>query len=183
MSERSTIVRPYARAVFDLALDEGEGGGEGEIARWSSVLALMAALVAVPEMEAAIDDPAVSRDEVLGILFDIGCVRFDERARNLLRVLSDNRRLKLLPLLAEQYEALRAEEERRSAACVVTAHPFSPDQEEKLRRALETSLGRRVHMDCVVDEGLIGGAVIRVGDRVIDGSALGRLGALARELV
>jgi len=177
MSDSAAVARPYARAVFDMARDEDM------LAGWSDILALMAALVAVPEMASAIDNPAVERNDILEVMFDLGGDRFNEPARNLLRVLSDNRRLPLPPQIAIQYEALRAEEERLSTAAVVTARPISPAQQDNLRRTLEASLGRRVRLEYTVDKRLIGGAMIRIGDKVIDGSALGRLGGLARELV
>jgi len=176
MSERSTIARPYARAVFDLALEESA------LDRWSDMLSLMGGIAEVPDMKNVIANPETDREAVLGIFFDVAGTRLDKQGRNFLRVLMQGRRAGLLPLIIETYEALRAEEENRCVARVLSARNLTPEQLKTVRTELERTLGRNVELDCAVDEGLIGGIVVRVGDRVIDGSALGRLEQMARDL-
>ncbi|HEC14734.1 MAG TPA: F0F1 ATP synthase subunit delta [Rhodospirillales bacterium] len=176
MTERATIARPYARAVFGLARDEGR------LEAWSSMLVLICEIAAVPDMRIVIDDPETDRDVVAGLFFDLAGDRLDPQGRNLLRILMENRRMGLLPQILESYEVYRAGEERSGLAKVTSARPLSGDQEKALREALGRSLGHGVELECVVDETLIGGAVIRIGDRVIDGSALGGLEQLAHDL-
>jgi len=176
MSERSTIARPYARAVFDLALEEGA------LDRWSDMLSLMGAIAEVPDMKNVIANPETDREVVLGIFFDVAGTRLDKQGRNFLRLLMQGRRAGLLALIIRIYEALRAEEENRCVARVLSARNLTPEQEKTVRTELERTLGRNVELDCAVDEGLIGGIVVRVGDRIIDGSALGRLEQMAHEL-
>ncbi len=176
MTEQATIARPYARAVFDVARDEGR------LKAWSDMLALMGEIAAVPDMKVVIGDPETDRNVVLGIFFDLAGDAFDRQGRNLLRILMENRRMGLLAQISESYEAYRAEEERSGLARVTSARPLSGDQQMALREALGRALGHGVELECVVDESLIGGAVIRVGDRVIDGSALGGLEQLAHDL-
>jgi F-type H+-transporting ATPase subunit delta len=177
MATPATIARPYAQAVFEIACEEHAAED------WSRMLDLMVAIVAVPEMDAAIGDPEADRAAVLGIIAEAGGDRFDEHARTLLHVLSDNRRLRALPWIALRYEDLRAEAERRTSASVVAAHPISPAEAARLKASLEATLGRTVQLDCSVDESLVAGAIIRIGDHVIDGSVSGRLRELAQHLV
>ena len=177
MSSPATIARPYAQAVFDLAREEGSA------LRWSEMLEWLSELVAVPDMAGLIASPTADRAALLGLIGELGGERLDQQGRNLARLLADNRRLPLLPRIAERYEALRADDERRAAAQVITARALSPEQRDALAAALEASLGRNVRLDCQVDERLLGGALIRVGDRVIDGTAAGRLRQLAQQIV
>lgn len=176
MARPETHARPYARALFDLARDAGEGE------RWSDRLVLLAAAVSVPAMAAAVRDPTVPRQAPLDVLLETIGEVLDEHGRNLLRLLAERRRLGLLPAIAEGFASLRAEDERRGIVHVASAYPLSAGQEERLRQALERSLARHVTLECAVDGGLLGGAVIRIGDRVIDGSAVGRLRELAERL-
>ncbi len=177
MSTPATIARPYAHAVFDIA------GEDQSRERWSRMLDLMATYVAIPEMDAAISDPEVDRAILIGILTDAGGDSFDGPARTFLRVLADHRRLRVLPWIVRRYEDLRAEAERRISASVVAAHPISADEAARLKATLEAKLGRAVQLDCSVDENLVAGATIRIGDHVIDGSVAGRLRELAQHLV
>jgi F-type H+-transporting ATPase subunit delta len=97
-------------------------------------------------------------------------------------VLAENRRLLLLPEIAALFEALRAQVENTVDVEVISAVPLDFNQAEKLAQALSTRLKRRVRMKNSVDASLLGGAVIRAGDLVIDGSLKGRLERLGTEL-
>ena len=170
------VAKPYAEAVFSLSVEDGTAD------RWSAMLALMADIAAVPEMAAAIASPLVDRAVILDILLQAGGEGLDRLGRNLLRVLAENGRFALLATIAEHYEALRAERERRGVVRVITARPLSPQHRRKLEASLEASLARAVTLDCAIDERLLGGAVIRFGDRVLDASVTGRLNELGNQL-
>ena len=176
MANPATIARPYDRPVFEIA------GEDDTVDAWARMLDRMAALVAIPAVDAAIGAPEADRGVIAGILAEAGGDAFDDRGRTLLRVLADHRRLRLLPWIVRQYEDRRAAAERRVAARVVAAQPVSPAEQTRLRASLETSLGRAVRLECSVDSGLVAGAVIRIGDRVMDGSLSGRLRELAQHL-
>jgi len=96
--------------------------------------------------------------------------------------LAENRRLLLLPEIAAHYQVLRAQIENTVDVEVVSAVALDAAQAEQLRQALDKRLKRRVRMQNRVDPTLLGGAVIRAGDLVIDGSLKGRLERLATEL-
>jgi F-type H+-transporting ATPase subunit delta len=98
------------------------------------------------------------------------------------RVLAENHRLVLLPEIAAPYEAARAQVENTVDVEVVSAVALDAAQAEKLKQALNTRLRRQVRMQNTVDASLLGGAVIRAGDLVIDGSLKGRLDRLGTEL-
>jgi len=176
MAEAITIARPYASAVFAIANEKGE------LKAWSDLLAVLAQCVAVPNMQSVISSPSVSDEQVVGLLADIAGELMSDDARNFLSLLAENNRLQLLEHIAVMYEELRAEAEQVIAADVATARALTPEQEKSISAALKKRLGRNVTLNSNVDESLLGGAIIRAGDLVIDGSALGKLNRLANAI-
>jgi len=99
-----------------------------------------------------------------------------------LRLLADNGRLVLLPQIAVQYAALRAEVENTVDVTVTSALPLTAEQTDKLTQALTRRLRRTVRLSSTVDPSLIGGAVVRAGDFVVDGSLRGRVERLGNTM-
>lgn len=172
----SDLARPYAVATFELA------SASGRRAEWSDMLELLAAVVSDERMAAALRVPRRSAEERAGLVLSIVDDYIDDGARNLVRLMAANGRLTQLPGVAERYEALRADAERRVDAHVTAASELDDEQRARLAQALRQRLDRDVQLYCDVDESLIGGVVIRAGDRVIDGSIRGRLQRLASAL-
>jgi F-type H+-transporting ATPase subunit delta len=177
VAERATIARPYAKAAFDYARQAGT------FADWSQALKLCAEIAADPRVEALIKDPELTPTQIADFVIDVGGAAFGPPMQNFVRVLASNRRLLLLPEIAGHYEALRAEVENTVDVEVISAVKLDAAQTEKLTQALHTRLKRRVKMQNSVDASLMGGAMIRAGDLVIDGSLKGRLERLKIELV
>lgn len=176
MSEITTAARPYAKAVFELA--QGSGNYDG----WSNQLAFLAAVAKDPSMADKLDNPRLTRESLAELVCAIGEGQLDGAGQNLVRLLAENRRMRLLPGIAPMYEELRAEAEKKVAATVTSAQPVSDTQQKAIAEALKKRFGREVELECKVDETLIGGAVIRAGDLVIDGSVTGRLEQLVGTL-
>ncbi|MFA5627141.1 MAG: F0F1 ATP synthase subunit delta [Thiohalomonadaceae bacterium] len=177
MAEITTIARPYAQAVFELAQEQGK------LKDWSAQLHLMAVVLSHPELVAIITSPSITRTERGQLVSDICGDRLDVGGRNLLQVLAENDRLTLLPEIAAQFELARAAAESRITAEVVAATPLSADQQQAIAKALAKRLGREVMLECQVDQTLLGGAIVRAGDMVIDGSVIGRLNKLSTALL
>jgi F-type H+-transporting ATPase subunit delta len=176
MAEKVTIARPYARAAFAHAREHNE------LPRWSELLAAAAALVQDKRVAALLTSPRVSPQELTDLISDAGGVGRDDLARNFLGTLAQNRRLALLPEIAAMYETLRADVENVADVHVTSAVPLDEAQRLRLAAALKTRLKRDVRLHCDVDAALVGGAVVRSGDLVIDGSLKGRLDRLATEM-
>lgn len=175
MAEVTTIARPYAVAVFSLAQEKGD------LQTWSDLLQVAAQCADNAEVEAILTNPAVSDEQAVDLLGDVvGDLSAD--ARNFLLLLAENNRLLLLPEIAALFEALRAEAEQMLTAEVVTARALTDAQKTKIAAALKKRLGKEVTLTEQVDESLLGGAIIRAGDLVIDGSALGKLNRLANAI-
>lgn len=177
MAETITIARPYGRAAFEYA--QARKGG---LKKWSEMLSTAAAVVQDPAMQAILDDPAKSSEEKAGTLLEICGDGLTKAGSNFIKLLAENRRLALLPDILEVYEELRAEAEKTVDAEMVSAFPVDSAQLQTIAQALSNRLQREVNLSCTVDESLIGGAIIRAGDLIIDGSAQGALDKLATAL-
>lgn len=179
MAEKATIARPYARAAFDYAREKGN------FAEWSRMLAVGAAVAADPGVEPLLGNPKVLPAQLVDVIAGVasgGGVAIDAPGRNFLSILAQNRRLGLLPEIATQFEALRSEVENTLDVEVVSALPIAAEQREKLVQALTTRFRRQVRLRETIDESLIGGALVRAGDLVIDGSLRGRLERLQTQI-
>lgn len=173
MAESSTLARPYARAAFDHALSRQDLSG------WSRQLNLLAYLVAEPRVSAIFRSPSVSADEQANLLIQLAGDELTEPVRNFLHILSENKRLVLLPEILAQFEQHKANQEKSVDVEVATAYPLDDALIERLAAALKGTLQRDVSLNTVIDQSLLGGILVRAGDLVIDGSVRGRLAKLA----
>ena len=169
MSELSTLARPYAEAVFRMAQ------GENDLAGWSSRLQSLALIVSDAQVARLIADPAVSADRVADLIVEVAGSDLGERGGNFVKVTAENDRLSLLPEIGAQFEALKANAEGTLEATITSAQELTQAQLDDLVAGLKTKFNRAVNVQVAVDPGLIGGAVIAIGDQVIDGSVKGRL--------
>jgi F-type H+-transporting ATPase subunit delta len=176
MAERATIARPYAKAAFEYAR------GANDFAAWSQALARLAEIVADPRVAALTKSPQWSAADVASLIIDVGGASLNPGMQNFVRVLAENHRLLLLPEIAAHYEEFRSAVENTVDVEVVSAVKLDAAQSDKLSAALTRRLKRNVRMKNSVDATLLGGAVLRAGDLVIDGSLKGRLERLATEL-
>ena len=176
MAESATVARPYARAAFEYAQ------GAKALARWSGLLDTAAAVAGDERFAALLGNPKVTPLALADFVLDIAGDTADEHGRNFVRLLAQNQRLALLPQIAAQYALLRAEVENTVDVEIVSAIAFTPADTEKFARALTRRLNRVVRLHPSVDPGLIGGAVVRAGDFVLDGSLKGKLERLGQSM-
>jgi len=177
MAENTTIARPYAEAVFKLAQEQGDLKG------WSDKLQLIAAVAASPEMEALIGNPKVGKDQLAKLIIDICSGKLDASGKNFVTLLVENDRIGVAREIASLYELSRADAEGSVEAEAISAFPLTDEQQKAIIAALTRRLGRKVELACKVDKSLLGGAIIRSGDLVIDGSAASRLSQLAKAML
>ncbi len=176
MAELQTLARPYARAVFEHAV------AGNELAPWSEALARAAALAGDDVARPLLGHPRVSAAQQIGLFEAALGPQAPAGALNLVRVLVENRRLAALPAIAQTYEALRAEHERRSTVSITSASELDDARQQAIAAVLAKRLGTSVDVSWRVDPELIGGAVIAAGDLVIDGSVRGELDRLRARL-
>jgi F-type H+-transporting ATPase subunit delta len=176
MAERVTIARPYAKAVFAMARDAKR------LPQWSQGLAVAAAVSADQRIKALFGDPHVTPEQLVELFTSIGGRDFDGDLRKALAVLAANRRLNLLPEIAHLYEQMRSEHERVLDVTLSSAVELSAEQRERFAAALRKRFERDVRLHTEVDSSLLGGAVLRADDLMIDGSVQGGLAQLATQV-
>ncbi len=177
MAENSTIARPYAQAAFDIAK------AKSDLSLWSEMLMLAAMVAADSNMAEVIDSPHVKNEDVVTLFLDVCGDKLNAHGQNFIRVLAENKRLNILTDIALAYEQLRAEAEGTLDAEVISAFPLSDAQEKNIVASLKKRLGRDISLTTRVDDTLIGGAIIRAGDMVIDGSVTRHLDDLTHSLM
>lgn len=176
MSNALTFARPYARAAFEFAQ------GAKALARWGDLLETAAMVVRDARVTALLGNPKVTTLALADFVLDIAGEKADEHGRNFVRLLAQNQRLALLPEIAAQYALLRAAAENTVDVEVVSAIALSEAETEKFARALTRRLNRIVRLHPSVDPSLLGGAVVRAGDFVLDGSLKGKLERLGQSM-
>jgi len=176
MAELVTLARPYAQAAFDYSRKADK------MSEWTSALRTAANIAADPTFSGLIDDPRFSTEQLRQLLFDIGGDDFTPDVQNFLRTMVENGRLPLLPQVSQLYNELYNSEQNRVEVEVVSAYAVKKDQQRQIAEALEKRFGKSVELHTRIDKSLIGGAIIRVGDEVIDGSLTGGLKQLANQL-
>jgi F-type H+-transporting ATPase subunit delta len=179
MPEIATVARPYARAAFRHA------AAQSALASWSALLGAGAQVAADERAAALFGNPKVPGTALVDLIAEVATTAgapVDASARNFLALLAENRRLPLLPEIASQFEALKAEVEHAVDVEITSALALTDAQRATLSDALSRRLGRTVRLHEAVDPTLVGGAIVRVGDLVIDGSLTGRLARLEQQL-
>ena len=176
MAETQTIARPYAQAAFLHASEQNQ------LKEWSDMLSLLAGIAGDPAMRPLIDSPRLTEQQLADLFIAIGGEYLDDNCTNFVRVLADNRRLGLLTDIAALYEIQRRDAEGMVHAELVSAYPASDAQQAQIIEGLRRRLGREIELTCSTDSELLGGAIIRAGDLVIDGSVRGKLERLGTAL-
>jgi F-type H+-transporting ATPase subunit delta len=177
MAELATIARPYAEALFGVA-------EAGDIAAWSTLVQELAQVARLPEVLSVASSPKVSRAEVSDLLLAAvkSPLKENAQAKNLVRMLVDNHRLQLLPEIAVQFEELKNAREGAADVQIVSAFPLEGAQLNELVATLERKFKRKLKPTVEVDQSLIGGVRVTVGDEVLDTSVRARLASMQTAL-
>ncbi|HSG88407.1 MAG TPA: F0F1 ATP synthase subunit delta [Pseudomonadales bacterium] len=178
MAEFATLARPYARAAFETARADGDDG----LSRFADMLAFLAAAAGTPELAEELSSPSRSPDGKAELLVSLAGDALSDKGQNLVRVLAENKRLELLGEIHAQFEALKDEFERTLEVEVISARALDDAALSGLGDRLAARFDKQITLSSRVDATLLGGAVIRAGDMIIDGSIRGRLDKLAETL-
>jgi len=173
MADIASIARPYAKAVFDLASESKKHD------EWQAALDNLATIAQDEDFQTAVASPSVKPSQLEEMIHAIVGKTLPTGGDNFVKLLAQNGRLDTLPELTSQYTQLLLESRKAVEAEVITARALSAKQNKALIEALESRLGVSVSVNETIDESLIGGAIIKAGDLVIDGSAKGRVEKLA----
>jgi F-type H+-transporting ATPase subunit delta len=177
MSEAITIARPYVIAAFDVASKNNDLKG------WSDALLSAADAVENDQIRALILSPRVEKAQLQNLFLAVcGGDKLNKHVSNFYKLLIDAQRLIVLPEISAMFEVMRTEAEKSVDVVVTSAFDLNDVQKQKITAAMKKRLGREIKLNCETNPKLLGGIVIRAGDKVIDGSARSHLSELAHAL-
>ncbi len=174
--ELTTIARPYAQAAFECAVEKND------LASWEAMLRSAAEMVQQKTVASLLNSPEMTSKQLADLFCDVLDKVLDKEKGNFIRILAENKRLPVLPDIAVLFASYRAEKEKTIQVEVLSAFPLDELYKDKFISSLTRRLQRKVSLQCDVDATLIGGAIVRAGDLVIDGSVRGKLNRLLETL-
>lgn len=177
MAELLTLARPYAKAAFAFASEQGATDN------WSNALQVLSAAVQDEAFSAYLNRPELTPAEQVSIFAKVLGENQSREVSNFLTLLADNARLALLPEIEAEYELLKSQNNNTVDVVIESAFPLSSVQEQLLAHALEKKFNAAVNVTVEVNPALIAGVVIRAGDQVIDDSALNKLEKMRTRLL
>lgn len=181
MASYLTIARPYAKAVFEEALQTNS------LADWATILQTWAVVMSDKMAISFISNPASTVEQQAGFLQEfLGksvAKKTHEAAEQFITLLTQNKRLFALPAISALFESLREEQEKTLVVSVKSFAPLSQEQQQDLIKKLKHRLKREITLNIDIDSNILGGAIIRAGDLVIDGSVGRKLNNLRSTLV
>ena len=180
MSELTTIARPYAKAVFDFAIEQ-RSIDKSTVKKWEEMLGFLAEVVENDTMKDFLTS-SFSAEKLADTVISICGEQVDQYGQNLIRLMAENKRLTVLPIVFKEFQHYVEEYNAIAEVQVTSAQPLSIAQQEKVVAAMEKKLARKIKLNCNVDTSLIAGVIIRTDDFLIDGSSRGQLIRLANEL-
>lgn len=173
MSELNSVARPYAKAAFEHALHSKA------LDKWSEMLHFAAIASADAALRALLGNPRVVEADKKAALLAVCEGRMPEGGQRFLELLADNRRLAALVEISALFEVEKARHEKTTKVQITSAAKLSDAEKTALTDKLTAKWGKQINASFTVDANLIGGAVIRSDDVVIDGSVRGKLQRLA----
>ena len=182
MADNNTIARPYAQAIFDIARDTGT------MESWAEGLVIAKEILQDSQLNDFLSKPSLSPEQKLKFISELFSEITDEtmifsgndnRGNNLVKLLIENSRVSVLPEISEHFNLLKSELENSVNVIVSSAVPLSEDQKLALEDVLKKRFDSDIFLQTEIDETLVGGAVIRTGDVVIDGSLRASLSGLS----
>jgi F-type H+-transporting ATPase subunit delta len=171
---RKFNARRYARAVYDIALEENG------LERWQSDLQRIVGASGDEKFLAVLESPKIKFEEKSRLLSQLGGI--NPLALNLVRLLVARGGINMLDDIAAEYKHLVDDYRGIETAAVITAVPLDKEDQEKLAEELGARAGKKIQLESAVDPSIIGGIVVRVGGRLLDGSTRSRLIALRKNL-
>jgi F-type H+-transporting ATPase subunit delta len=177
MARRDTAARRYAEAAFEVAQRDGT------VETWRSELQMAAAALADERVARHLSNPAVPLEKRAAVVNGALAKAVSRPVLNLIQLQLRRGRIEQLARVADEFRRLDNRRQGITAATATAAAELTPSEVDALTRRLEQFTGGRVELDLAVDPSLLGGLVVRVGDRLIDGSVRGRLERLRNQLV
>jgi F-type H+-transporting ATPase subunit delta len=168
----TTLARPYALAAFEYAL------ANSDLAGWEAMLRAAARVAQDPQVVRLLDSPEMTNEQSAALFCDVLSKILNTEKTNFIRLLASYERLTVLPGILDLFIAYRENYEKTVSVEITSAIELNELYKERVAKALSERLKRKVMLHSKIDETLLGGAIVRAGDLVIDGSIRGKLNRL-----
>ena len=176
MAEISTIARPYAVAIFNLAKEENT------LSEWSDMLSFMSGVLENKAINSFVLDSKVLDTDREELILNVCGDKINSSGKNLIKLLVEYKRLLILTKITLLFEELKAKDEGVIEAEIIMADQPDKKMVENLLISLEKRFNKKIEGKVVIDRSIVGGTKIIVGDTVIDASVRGQLDNLAYTL-
>jgi F-type H+-transporting ATPase subunit delta len=176
MSTQIGYARPYARAIYELARQANQ------VPTWQGLLELVRLILQQAEVDAYVTNPKVSSEQAARLVLDILDDKSSVAINNMVTLLADNRKLPLLPAIAQIFASYAARDSQTEKVEIRSAVELDADTKEKLVQTLTQRLQKKIEVDYQIDASLIGGATIRTEQWVLDGSIKNQLQELRKQI-
>lgn len=183
MAEYYTVARGYAKAIYQ------EARQTNSMIEWGKLLQVLAIVANDADVLRLIENPKVSIKKIIQLFYDVAystltnyLAPFEERAKNFITLLCKNKRLAVLPYIDELYQQLISQQEGMLKIEVLSALPLDETQQKKIHKALEKRFNINILIEYKIDASLIGGALIRSNNWVMDGSIKGKLARMMEKI-
>ncbi len=177
MSNIQTYARPYAKAVYDYALQTSNQ------TQWLDILSELVVLVQDEMVAQTLKNPALSKDNKVSVLLTLLSSQAQSIASGLIKQLISKNRLNLVPYIYTQYKRLKDLNEGSLSVSVISAFPLTDEKQTELVDKLKAKFAKDIQMTVDIDQSLIGGMIVKTEDGyVFDGSVRGKIQTLAENL-
>ena len=171
----TAAARRYARAVFELAQQEGK------VEDWAGRLSKVREVMSDPKVVAVLTNPTIAREQRMALISTEPQL-FDKEATNLAKLLIESDRVRDMEDIVHEFQRLADEAAGRLRATVTTAVELAPKDRDRVAGELSKRLGKEISLDVVVDPRILGGLKLQYGDRLVDASVATKLQQLRRRL-
>ncbi len=165
----------YAKAILNLAKDANKTKEIND-----DMLLIANTIDESSELQAFLKNPTLKAEAKINILTSLFGTKINSNTNELLKILVANKRVTLLPFVAKQYSKLFDKLQGIEIAKVITAIPLTEDLKTKVLIKVKEVTNKEVSVENIVDESIVGGFILQVGDKQFDASISGKLNNLRR---
>ena len=182
MNDISIVARPYARAIFNIAIKDDE------LSAWSESLNILSLITIEESIVSFLARPDITDQDRVSFIIDLAksiknlSIFESSQFVNLVKLLAENNRLLSLKNISSQFDVLKADKENIINAKIISAVEVDKDIVEKIVKSLEERFSKKIELDVEIDSNLLGGAIIKADDMVIDNSVRNNLKQLGKSL-
>ena len=176
MIELSPLARPYAKAIFTAALDDGQHETVAQD------LSLLSAVSQTKEVSSLIEDPQLSKEKIAQTIISLADGEIGDLPNKMLVLLADNKRLNLIEAINVSYQELLEQHNKTSSILVNVADQPSEDNIKIITEKLLAEYGESSNIEFSMDPSIMGGLSIKIGDETLDLSIRGKVKKLVNQL-